>query len=351
MRLAVVLTALLALGACAPAPGAPAGAGPSARPTAPPEPAAAPPARIRVAYGAPSGAFVGLWLAKDAGLFEKYGIDADVTYIAGGQILVGAVLAGELEFGELAAPTPMAAALEGGDVVWLTGAVTRPLQFLLAGPEITRLEDLRGRAVGVTRLGSTTHIFLKLMLRAAGMDPERDVQALQTGGVPETVAAIQTGRVAAGLMGPPTHLRGLQAGLHIVADAAKLGIPWPYGGTIATRGYIAAHPDTVRRYVRAYTEALHLARTDREQTLAAFMQYANIDTRAVAEETYDLFLPYYNVPPYPDVAAMEVVVREELVPTNPRAREVPLETYYDDRFVRELDESGFIRQLAGGAGR
>ncbi len=212
---------------------------------------------------------------------------------------------------------------------------------------MTRLEDLRGRAAGVTRLGSTTHIFLKLTLRAAGLDPDRDVQALQTGGVPETVAAIQTGRVAGGLMGPPSHLVGLQAGLHVLADAAELGIPWPYGGTMATRGYVAEHPERVRNYVKAYTEALHLARLDRERTVSTLMKYADLSDRAIAEQTYDIYRGYYNVPPYPDPAAMEVVIREELMASNPRARDVPPQAYYDDRFVRELDESSFVRQLEG----
>jgi NitT/TauT family transport system substrate-binding protein len=353
---AALVAVVVAIGCAAapqsPAPRAPATAPPSAAApsAAAPAPAATAPIaleRVRAAYGAPSASFMGLWLAKEAGLFEKYGLDVEMTYIAGGQILVGSAIAGELDIGELAAPTPMAALLEGGDTVWLTGAVNRPLQFLLAAPDIARVEDLRGRAVGVTRLGSTTHIFLKQILRATGLDPERDVQALQTGGVPETVASIQTGRVAAGIMGPPSHLVGVQAGLHVLADAAVLGIPWPYGGTMATRGYVAAQPERVRRYVKAYAEALHLARTDRERTIAAMVKYADIGERSIAETTYDIYRPYWSVPPYPDPAAMEVVIREELVASNPRARELPPQAYYDDRFVRELEESGFVRQLLG----
>jgi ABC-type nitrate/sulfonate/bicarbonate transport system substrate-binding protein len=163
--------------------------------------------------------------------------------------------------------------------------------------------------------------------------------------VPETVASISTGRVAAGIMGPPSHLVGVQAGLHVIADAAVLGTGWPYGGTMATRGYIAAQPERVRRYVRAYTEALHLARQDRERTVSAMVKYADIADRGIAETTYDIYRPYYNVPPYPDPEAMEVVIREELMATNPRARELPPQAYYDDRFVRELEESGFLRQI------
>jgi NitT/TauT family transport system substrate-binding protein len=152
----------------------------------------------------PADGFIGLWLGKDSGVFEKYGLDVETSSIPGGQIIVGAVIAGEVDFAEVAAPSPMSAYLEGADTVWLTSAVNRPVQSLLALPETRAVSELRSRPVGTTRLGSTTHTFLRLALRASGLDPDQDVQYIQTGGLPETMAAIQTGRVAAGVMGAPT---------------------------------------------------------------------------------------------------------------------------------------------------
>jgi NitT/TauT family transport system substrate-binding protein len=339
----IVLLLVATLVACAASPQTP---GPLAAPL--PAAATTPPSeRIRVAYASPAAGFIGLWHGKDSGLFEKYGLDVETSSIAGGQIIVGAVVAGELEFAEVAAPPPMSAQLEGADTVWITTAVNRPVQFLMTLPEVRSVSELRGRPVGTTRLDSTTHTFLRLALRASGLDPEQDVQYIQTGGLPETMAAIQTGRVAAGVMGSPTNLVAVQAGLHVLLDAAQLGIPWPFGGTMATRGAIASHPDRARSYVKAYTEALHLARTDRARAVESIMKYGELSDRGIAEQTYDLFQPYWSVPPLPDPAAIEVVVREELLALHPQARDVPPQAYYDDRFVRELVDSGFIRQLEG----
>ena len=351
MRLATVLAILTALAACAPAPASPPrpaattavpAAAPAAERAAPTPP---PLEKVRVAYAAPSGSFAAPWVAKEAGLFEKYGLDAELTYIASGPTMNQAMIAGELQFGELAAPSSMNAYLEGGEIVWITGAVSRPVLMMVAPPEIQRVEDLRGRPVGVTRLGTTTHTFMKLALRAAGLDPERDVQVLQSGGVPETVAGLQTGRIYAGVTGPPSVFLTLQAGMHVLVSFADLGIPWPFGGTITTRSYIAAQPERVRAYVKAYTEAIHLLRTDREQSVRAMAKYGDLADPAIAEQTWESFRPYFNLPPRPEAAAMETVVQEELAAINPKALGVPPDAYYDDRFVHELEDSGFVRQL------
>jgi NitT/TauT family transport system substrate-binding protein len=354
MRLAIVLAVLTALAACTSAPAgtpprpaesgaAPAGAAEAERTVS------APPRleKVRAAYAAPSGSFAAPWVAKEAGLFEKYGLDAELTYIASGPTMNQAMIAGELQFGELAAPSSMNAFLEGGEIVWITGAVSRPVLMMVAPPEIQRIEDLRGRPVGVTRLGTTTHTFMKLALRGAGLDPERDVQILQSGGVPETVAGLQTGRIYAGVTGPPSVFLTLQAGMHVLVSFADMGIPWPFGGTITTKSYIAAQPERVRAYVKAYTEAIHLLRTDREQSVRAMAKYGDLADPAIAEQTWESFRPYFNLPPRPEAAAMELVVQEELAAINPKALGVPPEAYYDDRFVRELADSGFVRQLEG----
>jgi NitT/TauT family transport system substrate-binding protein len=342
MRSTLGLAALFLLAACS--------AGPSARPEPAAVGAAAPtsPSRlehVRLAYGAPSGGFATPWMAKDAGLFERYGLDVEIVYISSSPTMLQSMLAGELQFGELAAPASMNAYLESGEVVWITGAVNRPILYVVGLPEIQRLEDLRGRAVGVTRLGTTTHTFMKLALRSVGLDAERDVQILQTGGTPETLAALQTGRIAAGVTGPPTHLQAVQAGMRIVADLADLGIAWPFGGSITTKSYIASHPETVRGYVKAYTEAIYLLRTDRERSIAVLQKGGQVDDPQVAEQAWEAFRDRYTLPPYPDVTAMEAVVQEELAATNPKAAEIPPTAYFDDRFVRELDESGFVRGL------
>jgi ABC-type nitrate/sulfonate/bicarbonate transport system substrate-binding protein len=353
MRVVLCLVAMIVLLACSPPAAAPARSGPGAPPTAgsaPAAPAAAPPAldRVHIAYATPSGGFAAPWMAKEAGLFEKYGLDAEVSYIASGPTMVQALIAGEVQFGEIGAPSSMSAYVESGEVVWITGTQNRPVLFVLAIPEITRLEDLRGRPVGVTRIGTTTHTMMKIVLRQVGLDAERDVQMLQTGGVPETVAALASGGIHAAILGPPSHFRALNQGLHVLLSLAESGIPWPLGGTVTTRSHIAAHRERVRNYLKAYVEAVHLLRTDRERAIDVIAQYTNLADRAIAEQTWEIYRNYYSMPPYPERAAMEAVAREELGNMNPKAREVPPEDFYDDSILRELEQSGFVRQVTGG---
>ncbi|HLH22894.1 MAG TPA: ABC transporter substrate-binding protein [Chloroflexota bacterium] len=354
MRLALLGIVALVLAGCGPsgaappradAPSAPtvgAAQAPTAAPTAPPSLE-----HVRVAYATPSGGFAAPWMAKEAGLFEKYGLDAEITYIASGPTMIQSLLSGEIRFGELAAPASMSAYVQGGEVVWITSAVNRPVLFVLARPEIQRLDDLRGKTAGVTRLGTLTDTFMRLALRKAGLEPDQDVQVLQTGGVPETIAGLVAGRVSAAISGPPNHLEALKAGMHILVDLADLGIPWPFGGTVSTKSYVASNPDTVRKYLKAYVEAVHLLRTDRERGTSVIAKYTNLDDRDVAEQTWEIFSKRYDMPPYPTREAMETVVQYALVDTDPKAKDIPPQDFYDDHLLRELEQSGFVRQVAG----
>ena len=121
----------------------------------------------------------------------------------------------------------------------------------------------------------------------------------------------------------------------------------PMGGTVSTRGYLAANPEIARNYLRAYVEAVHLLRTDRERAVDVIAKYSDTEDRAVAEQSWEVFRDYYAMPPYPDREAMEAVVREELGNMNPKAYDVPVQDFYDDRLLRELEQSGFFRQVAG----
>jgi ABC-type nitrate/sulfonate/bicarbonate transport system substrate-binding protein len=139
----------------------------------------------------------------------------------------------------------------------------------------------------------------------------------------------------------------LQSGMHVLYDLAARGVAWPQGGSVTTRDNIAANPARMLSYVKAYTEALHLLRTDREVSINAIAKYADMADRQTVVQAWEDYRSYYAMPPLPDRAALEMVVREELLLTSPRAAEVPIEAYYDDRFVRELVDSGFVSALTG----
>jgi len=315
-----------------------------------PAPSAAAPARdrIRVAYAAQSGSVAAAFMAKEAGLFAKYGLEAELQFIASGPTLIQSMVAGEVDFGELAAPSSMVAFLEGADTVWITNGINRPTLLVVTPTEVQRLEDLRGRSVGVTRLGTVTDLFMRFALRGAGLNPGADVQVLQMGGQPETVSGLQVGGIAAGVLSPPAHLQAVALGnMHVLLDLASLGIPWPFSGTATTGARIAANPERMRAYAKAYTEAIHLLQTDQERSLDVLGKYALINDRGIALDTWNLLRPELSMPPMPQREAMDIVAREALIPQSPKARDIPLEAYYDDRFVRELVDNGFVANLTG----
>jgi ABC-type nitrate/sulfonate/bicarbonate transport system substrate-binding protein len=152
-------------------------------------------------------------------------------------------------------------------------------------------------------------------------------------------------QVVAGLLAPPAHLQATQGGMHVIANLADGRTLWHMAGTLTTRREIAERPERVRNFVRAYTEALYQVRADRERALDVLMKYARIEDRPTAADTYDYLRDRFLIPPYPSPAAFEVAVQEDLAPTNPRALEVPISAYYDDRFVRDLEQGGFFREL------
>ncbi|HLH26109.1 MAG TPA: ABC transporter substrate-binding protein [Chloroflexota bacterium] len=322
--------------AAAQAPGSPAASAPTAPPTLD---------RIHVAYGAVTGVYIATFMAKESGLLEQYGLDADLQAIPGGPTLVQSMLAGEMDFAETAAPAPMAAVLEGADTVWVTTALDHPILLMVAAPDVQTLQDLRGQTIGANRVGTLTYEMTGLALRQAGLEMNRDVTVQQLGGQPELVAAMLSGQVAGGLLAPPAHIQAVQAGFHVVANLADQGILWQQAGALSTRRQNTERPDRVRNYVKAYSEALYRVRADREAAIDVLLKYAGINDRATAGETYDFMRDRFKLPPYPNPAAFEVAVQEDLAPSNPRARDLPLDSYYDDHFLHELEQSGFFDDL------
>src|SRR5581483_3123008 len=256
IALGLLLGAGTALGCAAPAeraaPGPAAGATAGAS-----EPELLP---IRVGYAAPSASFAMVWIAQDAGLYTKYGLRAEVVNLGpnGAAPLIG----GDVDVVQVAGPSVFAANLEGGDTIWILVPLSRPVLYLLARPEITRGEELRDRAVGVSARGTFTDQFMRLALRRFGLEADRDVTVLATGGPPESVAAASTGRVAAIIAGPPSNRRAQEAGLHTLLDLSTLDVAYPSAGVATTRRVLRERPEMLRRFARAYVEATYVFRNN-----------------------------------------------------------------------------------------
>lgn len=298
--------------------------------------------RVMSAYSAISGPHAVLWVARDAGLFEKNGLRADVAYIRSGSTLAQALVAGEIQMAQTGGPAALAAGVAGADIAFVAVALnTTPI--VLMGT-VSRIEELKGKAVGVTRYGSNTDISARFALRKFGLQPEKDVALVQLEDYPGIMGGIQSGRIAAGALADPFTDHAKKMGYKELADIASLGLEFPFVTLVAKKSYLREQPDVVQRFVRAYTEAIALYKNNRELAIKVTQKYTGIKDPAILSSTVDFYAPKLARVPYPTVGGMRFLL-EQIAVRDARAKNVSPESFIDLRFVKPLEESGFIQGL------
>jgi NitT/TauT family transport system substrate-binding protein len=226
-------------------------------------PARAQTKRIAVAYSAISATQSAFYLAKDSKIFDKHGLYVDPVYVAGGSRVAQAMIAGEFAVA-LAGGNIVYANLAGGDIVTIGGVVNVPSFYLFVQPSIKKQEDLKGKALGITRFGASTDGSLRLLLKKWRLDPDRDVKIIQMGGQPEILAGMQAGVVQGGILSSPGDFKAKKAGFALLANFAKEGIDYPTTSLVSTRSMINKDRDTVKRFLMAYSEAVDRLFRDKE---------------------------------------------------------------------------------------
>jgi NitT/TauT family transport system substrate-binding protein len=306
-----------------------------------PAPAQEKPTKVLAAYSAISGAMLPAWVAKERALFAKHGLDVELSYIAAGPKLLAALLSGELQFGVLG-HTGVDAAVAGGDVVYVASGLDRLVFYLFAKPAIQRVEDLKGKRVGATRPNAVSDIAARTALRLHGLEPMRDVTILYVGGIPEILTAILAGSLDAGTISPPTSVKARKAGLRQIADVS--GTPSVQSAVLTTRAYAAREAATTASFVKAWTEAIAVIHRDKEFTLKVIGQYTRSDDPEIVEETYRTMAPHFKRAPHPPLEVLQTYL-QELQQKDERVKRLRVEDLVDTRFVRQLEESGFIAEL------
>jgi ABC-type nitrate/sulfonate/bicarbonate transport system substrate-binding protein len=218
--------------------------------------------------------------------------------------------------------------------------------FTVAGPQIQRVEDLRGKMVGVTRIGTVTDFFTRLHLRQSGLVPDRDVMIRQTGGLPETVAALKAGQVHAGTFGFPAVLHARAAGFRVLIDYNTQGFRYPLSGLVVSRSTLRSRESVIRRFLESHIEAVHRFKTDPSFAMNVIGKYTQTTDRSMLEETQRVYASAFERVPYPDPEDLKLGVTQ-VSETNPRARGADPRDFVDGRLLREIEASGFVRKLYG----
>ncbi|HWP23026.1 MAG TPA: ABC transporter substrate-binding protein [Candidatus Binatia bacterium] len=297
--------------------------------------------RINIIYPSISGLVLGLWVAKDAGNFEKHGLDVDMIYIQSASAVMQAMLGGEAPI-VLAGGTPVVdLGLEGGDAVFIGGIGVVPAFYVMTVPEIRSVEDLKNKPVGVTRFGSSSDFAMRRVLKKHGLEPVRDVPIIQIGGGMQGMAAALLKRaILAAPFSPPTNLDVEKGGGKLLVDMGKAGIAFPHVSIISTRAYIKKHRPTVLAVLRAYSEGLKAMVSDKTFSLNVLRKYTRANDPKVLEATYKFALDYIVRVPFPTREGVAEILRES---KNPKAKEAKPEQFIDDSLIRELELSGAFR--------
>ena len=303
--------------------------------------------RVRIGLSSFTPINAAVWIAEDKGLFKKYGIDPEVILIGGASAGgVSSLIAGDVQFLAGAGGAVVSADLNGADVVMIASIVNRGVQRVMARSDIKKPEDLRGRRVGVTRLGAASHLVLLMMLRAWGMTAA-DVQTMQIGSSPAMMAALEKGGIDAAVLTEPTFFFAEDQGYRVLADLADMDIYYLHSMIDTTRGYIRTHRDVALRFLRGYIEGIAFFKNNRNESievLAKKLRTAPSQTKYL-ERSHALYSSgYFENTPYVSLRGVNTLL-EFLGKDNPKARTADPRSFIDNSLVKELDDAGFIKKL------
>jgi NitT/TauT family transport system substrate-binding protein len=297
--------------------------------------AAASAERFRVAHSTLTATNAVLWVARDRGIFQRHGLDVTLIYVAGVRSMQ-ALLAQEVDIASVSGTTAIQANLAGADSVIVAGISNSVLMSLVATPDINAVEGLRGKRIGVTRFGSLSDFMARATLRRAGITPDREVAIIQTGGYPESVAAMQANGIQAAMLSPPYHTIAIKRlGFRELIDLSR-AMKYQSNALVTLRSVAQSRQAAMAAFMEAYVEAVRVFKQDREFTLGVLGRAMRSNDREILQETYGFYRDYFTDIPHPTLEGIQLIL-EELAPRFPKAREARPQDFVDLRFVQALD--------------
>jgi NitT/TauT family transport system substrate-binding protein len=302
--------------------------------------------KIRVGLGSISLQSGLVHIGKDRGLFAKYGLVTEAIYIPGGSTNVQVLVSGNLDLSQLSGAPGVAANLEGADIVYFAGLLDKLNYQLIARSDIKSIEQLKGKKFAVSRYGSSADFGMRAMLKRVGIDPVKEATILQIGDEPARIAAITSGNVDGTVVNAPFSSEAERLKLNVLADSVKMNVPFFNTGLLGSRRFLDKQDAKVMNFLRAYLEAIKILKTEREYSVKALGQFTRVSNVKALQEGYDYFVNQLANVPYPSAEAMQAVVAQ-IAETNPKARGIDAKSYVNDRYLKRLEEEGFVKKLWG----
>ncbi len=301
--------------------------------------------KLRVVYSAIGSSQSPLWIAHEAGIFKKHGVDAELLYVAGGSRAAQVVLAGEAPVAMFNGSSVISANLAGADLVNLASGMNVLPFLLVVGSGVKQIEDLKGKKVAITRFASATDFALRFAAEKWSIKPDKDFTVLQLGGQPEMIAALKSGAVQGAMLNAEFAILARRDGYRDLVDVATLGLTFPGSGLNTSRSFIKNRRDAMLRILRAYVDSIHYGITQKKFAVGVLGKYLKSQDVPFLEAVHEMYLGKY-IPkiPYPSAESMKRAL-DDVAERDPRAKSARAEQFIDASLMQELDKEGFIRQL------
>ena len=299
----------------------------------------------KVRFGYPSLGFRQghIWVAKDEGLFKKYGLDVEPIFLRGGQLAIQALAGGDpplMSIGQV-----VQAGLAGFDLALIAGVETYYDSTVFARPEITRLEQLKGKRLGISGYGAATHFAAIILAQHLKLDPDKDIILVPGGPDAERVAAMSAGKIDAAIFNSSTIPIAKRMGLIELVKIPDLKVEVQGNGMATTRSYIKSNRDVVKSALKGYIEGIHLIFSNKAAAQKVFARYMRTNDPDVLESSYQAYITTTPRKPYPTLKGLQFLL-DRLAPQMPQAKTAKPEQFVDMSFLQELEKEGFFNEMA-----
>lgn len=301
--------------------------------------------KIVIGYSAITTSQAPLWMAYEGGFFRKYGLEVQIIFVESGSRTVQTLISGDVVAAQVAGPAVIQSNFQGSGVVMIAGFLnTMDYKFIVAR-DITRPDQLKGKSVAVSRIGSSSDFATRYALEKYGLVPDKDVAILQIGSQPARMSALEGGKIHGVMIAIPLTARATKLGFNTLADLQMLGLEYQHTGLAVSQNLIKTQPELVRNVLKAFVEGIHFMKSHRKEAIAILAKYLKTDDVEALQEAYEA-VSQALIPekPYPTLKGIQIMLREMAV-KEPAARTAKPEQFVDLTFIKELDSSGFIDRL------
>ncbi len=298
--------------------------------------------KVRTSYPGTAGVNVPFWLTHEAGLFKKYGLDHEALLISGSVTTMQALIAGEIQFVNSSGAPAINARLQGADITIVASYYDFMPYGLVVGKDIKSMEDLRGKRMAVASLGGINEAAIRFAFERQRLN-SKDVTFIQAGGDPSRIAAVVSGSAAGTVLAPPGLFVATKQGLNMLADLGELGSKYPTAVIATKRSSVNQDRPTIKKYLMALIEGLHVYKRDRKLAIDVLRKYAKIPDQDLVARSHDYLAKYTSLVPMVDPSVLKIAIPPG------KGTDTSISDLYDNSVLQELAKEGFVEKVSKSA--